>query len=78
MLKSGRSLRFTAAEREDLQALGIDVRGVKSASAFAAALEPWLHAVADVRPDLFEKIVREIASTKGIRLPPKLRVVSDS
>lgn len=55
-----------------------NISDVKSSDDFAAALEPWLHALADVRPDLFDKIVREIALAKGIRLPPNLRVVSDS
>ena len=72
MLKSGLSLRLTATEMEELQALGIDVRGVKSAAEFAAALEPWLHALGDFRPDLFHKIVREIVAAKGIRLPPEM------
>ena len=64
MLRSGRSLRLTAAELEELHALGIDVRGVKSAADFAAALEPWVHALADVRPDLFDKIACAIAAAK--------------
>lgn len=67
MLRSGRSLRLTATEMEELEALGIDVRGVKSAADFAAALEPWVHALADVRPDLFDRIACEIAAAKQRR-----------
>jgi hypothetical protein len=74
MLQSGRSIRFTASEIEDLRALGIDISGVKSSNDFASVLEPWVEALADVRPDVFDKIVREIAAAKGIRLPPDLRV----
>lgn len=77
MLKSGRSIRFTSAEIEALRALGIDIGGVKSPHDFAFALEPWLQALADVRPDLFDKIAREIAAAKGIRLPRDSRVIPD-
>lgn len=77
MLRSGRSIRFTAAEIDELRALGIDISGAKSPADFAAALEPWFHALAEVRPDLFDRIVREIAAAKGNRLPPDLRVVPD-
>ena len=76
-MQSGRSIRFTATEIDELQALGIDIGGAKSPADFAAALEPWLHALAEVRPELFDKIAREIAAAKGKRLPPDLRVVPD-
>jgi hypothetical protein len=66
MLQSGRSIRFTPTEIEELRALGIDISGAKSSADFAAALEPWLHALAEVRPDLFGKIVRKIAAAKDI------------
>lgn len=69
MLKSGRSIRFTATEINELAELGIDINGVKSADDFAAALEPWLHALAQARPDLFDKIAGKIAAAKSIRLP---------
>lgn len=77
MLQSGHSIRFSTTEIDELQALGIDIGGAKSPADFAAALEPWLHALAEVRPELFDKIVGEIAAAKGIRLPPDLRVVPD-
>lgn len=77
MFQSGRSIRFTAAEIQELRALGIDLSGVKSPHDFAVALEPWLHALADVRPDLFDRIASEIAAAKGIRLPRHSRVIPD-
>lgn len=77
MMRSGRSIRFTATEIEELRALGIDISGAKSSADFAAALEPWLHALAEVRPELFDKIAREVTAAKGNRLPPDLRVVPD-
>ena len=78
MLRSGRtSIRFTAVEIDELRALGIDISGAKSPADFAAALEPWLQTLADVRPDLFDRIASEIAAAKGIRLPRHSRVIPD-
>jgi hypothetical protein len=68
MLKSDSSIRFTATEVDELAQLGIDVSGVKSDSEFAMVLKPWLDALAQVRPDLLDKIAHEIAAGKGIRL----------
>ena len=65
MLQSGRSIRFTATEIDELRALGIDISGAKSPADFAAALEPWLHAFADVRPELFDKIVARNCGSQG-------------
>jgi hypothetical protein len=72
MLKSAHSIRFTSSEIAELHSLGIDISDVNSPDAFAAALEPWLQALADVRPDVLETIGRQIAAAKGIRLPPDL------
>jgi hypothetical protein len=77
MLHSGLSIRFTAAEIQELRALGIDLSGVKSSDDFAAALEPWLQALADVRPDLFDRIASEIAAAKGVPLPCEPLVIPD-
>jgi hypothetical protein len=65
MLQSDESLRFTPTEIEYFRALGIDLSGVRSPDDFAATLEPWFHALGEVRPDLFDKIVQEIAAAKG-------------
>lgn len=51
---------------------------IKSADGSAAALEPWLHALAETRPDLLDKIAGKIAAAKGIRLPPQERRDSES
>ena len=69
MLKSGFSIRFTAIEVDELAELGIDVAGAKSAEDFAAALESSLHALAETRPDLIDKIAKEFAARKRIRQP---------
>lgn len=76
MLHSEKSHRFTAKEVESCQELGLDLRDVTTPDAFANALEPWLDAVASVRPDLFDKIAQGLADAKGIALPPRLNVVS--
>jgi hypothetical protein len=76
MLRAGRSIRFTAAEAAELAELGIDVSSVKSGNGFAMALEPWLDGLAQARPDLFDKITREILTSKGVRPPhmaPRIR-----
>jgi hypothetical protein len=72
MLKSGTSIRFTATEVSELAELGIDVADAKSADDFAAALGPWLHALAQMRPALFDRITHEIAA-KGVRMPAPRR-----
>lgn len=41
---------------DELAEVGIDVNGIKSADDFAAALEPWLHALAETRADLLDKL----------------------
>jgi hypothetical protein len=69
MLRSGSSLRFTAKEVEQHRALGIDLHGVKSPDDFADALVPWIEALAQVRPDLLDKLAQGLAKAKGAKLP---------
>ena len=71
MLRTDASIRFTAAEVHDLAELGIDVAGARSAADFAAALEPWLQALAETHPDLLRKIAAECAARKPVRKPPE-------
>ena len=78
MLCSGKSIRFTAKEVEETQALGIDLDGVKSPDGFANALVPWIEALGEVRPDLLDKIAQDLAKAKGAQLPPRLSVVPSS
>lgn len=75
MIRSGKSIRFTPNEVDELQKLGIDLGAVKSSEDFANALYPWIEALGEVRPDLLEKMVTELARSKGIKLPPRLSVV---
>jgi len=81
MLRSGNALRFTANEVERHQEFGIDLDGVKSPDDFADALVPWIEALAEVRPDLLDKLAQDLAKVKGAKLPPndaRLSVVSSS
>jgi len=71
MLRSGNSLRFTAKEVEQHQEFGIDLNDVKSPDDFAGALVPWIEALAEVRPDLLDKLAQDLAKAKGVTLPPK-------
>jgi len=71
MLCSGCSIRFTAKEVEETQALGIDLRGVKSPDDFAYALVPWIHALGEVRPDLLDRIAQDLAKAKTKLLPQR-------
>ena len=70
LLKSGSSIRFTATEVDELAELGIYVAGAKSAEDFAARLEPWLHTLAQKRPELIEKIARAVTAAKRIQQRP--------
>ena len=78
MLRSGKSIRFTAKEAEEAQELGIDLNGVKSPDEFANALVPWIEALGEVRPDLLDKLAQDLAKAKSVKLPPRLSVVPSS
>lgn len=75
MLRSGDKLRFTATEVQRLDGLGIEVEHVRTKRDLGEALLPWLDGLAEVRPDLLEKMVRELAEAKGMKSPPRLSVV---
>lgn len=70
MLRTDRSLRFTANEVEQLREVGIDPDGVKSPDDFANALAPWLEALGEVRPELLDKLAQDIAKARGVKPPP--------
>jgi len=78
MLCSGNSIRFTIKEVEETQVLGIDLHGVKSPDDFANALVPWIDALAEVRPDLLDRIAHDLAKAKGTKLPPRFSVAPSS
>jgi hypothetical protein len=76
MLHSDQSYRFTAPEVASSRQAGLDLQGVTTPDAFAAALEPWLYALAEVRPELFDRIAQAVSAASGGSLPPRLSVVS--
>lgn len=75
MLRSGNSLRLSRAEIETCRRAGLDVEAVRTPTDFAAAFDRWIDAVGEVRPDVMERFVRELARAKGVAPPPRLRVV---
>ncbi|MES2356554.1 MAG: hypothetical protein V4568_19570 [Pseudomonadota bacterium] len=78
MFRSGNSIRFTSKEIEESRKIGLDLHGVKSPDGFAHALVPWIEALDEVRPDLLDKLAQEVAKAKGVKLPPRLNVISSS
>lgn len=78
MLRTGDSIRFTSAEIEEFRSLGIDFDGVRTQADVEAALADWASVVSNERPELLEKIVREMAKARGVKLPPRLSVVAPS
>ena len=64
MLRFGKSIRLTDPEMQAMKAMKIDVTGVKTGGDFANALYPWIEALDEVRPDVVEKMAREITQKK--------------
>ncbi len=78
MLRAGKTLRLTPAEIEEFRSLGLDFDGVRTQADIEAALAQWAGVLGDERPDLLEKIVLEMAKSKGVLPPPRLTVVGTS
>ena len=78
MLRSGDSLRLSSTEIETCRRIGLEVGAVRTPTDFAAAFDRWIDAVGEVRPDVMERLVRELARAKGVTLPPRLSVVPSS
>jgi hypothetical protein len=78
MLRSAKSLRLSDAEIEMCRRIGLDVGAVRTPADFAAAFDRWIDAMGEVRPDVMERLVRELARAKGVTLPPRLSVVPSS
>ena len=78
MIRSGNSTRFSAAEVEEFRQIGIDLGAVKCPNDIEQEVSRWAHTLADERFDLLEKIASEMAKAKGVKLPPKFRVLSAS
>jgi len=74
MIRNGDLLRFTSFEIEEFRSVGLDVTGVRTNEDFGAAIATWCDLLAEVRPDLLEKVAHAMAEARGVTLPPKLTV----
>ena len=61
MLRLNDRVRFTNAETDKLLTIGIDLSGVRTQSAVNAEFARWANALARNRPDLLEKIARDLS-----------------
>ena len=78
MLRAGTALRFTPNEVEEYRSLGLDFDGAQTQGDIERALTTWVDALADERPDLLNRIVAEMAKTRGVKLPAQLALVNDA
>lgn len=76
MIRSGNSVRFTPNEVEEFREVGLDLGDVKCQNDIEQEVSRWTHTLADERFDLLEKIASAMAKAKGVKLPPRLDVVS--
>jgi hypothetical protein len=78
MIRSHASIRFTPTEVEEFRQIGLSLGDVRHQDEIEQAVSRWAHTLADERFDLLEKIASEMAKAKGVKLPPKFRVLSAS
>jgi hypothetical protein len=78
MLRAGRTLRFTPNEIEEYRSLGLDFEGAQTQDDIERALATLAGALADEHPDLLNRIVAEMAKTRGVKLPAQLTLVKDA
>lgn len=78
MVQSGKRVRFTASEIEEFRKVGIVFAGAKTQDDIRDQIAIWANTLANDRPELLEKIAREIANIKGLKMPAKLTVVKSS
>ncbi|TXG82787.1 MAG: hypothetical protein E6R14_06455 [Thermomicrobiales bacterium] len=74
MLTQGRKIRFTEEEIRRHGQIGLDLGDVKSVDQLAREIEFWALTMAEVRPDIVEKLAkalkdREAAGTAGAEVP---------
>jgi hypothetical protein len=75
MIESGTLARFTPNEVEEFRQIGLDLRKVRHQDDIEQEVSRWVHALADERFDLLEKIASAMAKAKGVKLPSKLMAV---
>lgn len=74
MIRNGDLLRFTPDEIDEFRSAGLDIAHVRTIEDFGAAVATWCDLLAEVRPDLLDKVARTMAEARGVKLPPKLKV----
>lgn len=75
MIRSDKRVRFTPNEVDAFRKIGIDFAGAKTQDDVESELAAWANTLADERPSLLDKIARELARAKGVKLPAKLSAV---
>lgn len=78
MLRAGKALRFTPQEVEEFRLLGLDFEGARTPDDIEQAVAAWAQTLDRDRPTLLEKIVAEMARTKGVKPPARLTVAGDA
>src|SRR5947207_2091559 len=66
---------FTPTEVEEFRQIGLDLSKIRHQDDVEQEVSRWANTLAYERFDLLEKIASEMAKVKGIKLPPKLRIV---
>jgi len=69
VLRSGRQIRFTAAEVEEAREVGMDLAKVKTQAEFSNAVINLVRTLEQERPELLEKIAKALAVATGRKLP---------
>ena len=75
MIQSGDQVRFTAAEIDEAYRLGLDLSSVRTLADLSVQLVDWRETMSVLRFEIVEKLALELASLKGITLPPRLTTV---
>lgn len=78
MLKLDKQIRFTPAEISEAMGLGINLADVKTEAQFSEALVDLIRTLEHERPALLDKIAKILVEEAGLRLPPKLRVITSN
>ena len=78
MIRSHTSVRCTSIEVEEFRQIGLSMSDVRHRHEIEQVVSRWAYTLADERFDLLEEIGSEMAKAKGVKLPPKFRVLSPS
>jgi hypothetical protein len=78
MIRLGNLARFTPHEVDEFRQVGLDMGNVTHQKDIEQELSRWTHTLADERFDLLEKIASAMAKSRGVNLPPKLRVPGET